>query len=253
MLFRVSIPLLFLSLCTFAQDAAPDGGKLDLTLSYWPVHSSGSIRASGANVDLRSDLGVAQNTPTFAGSLDLRFGRSRIRAEGTPIRLTGDRSLQRTIVYHGRTFDISDRVTSSADVDYFYGGYEFDILSRPGGHLGIEAGGAYFSAGGTITSQTTGVTASRSETVGMPLVGIAFRAFPVHGRFDVEVNGEIKGMQFGGFGHYVQTTANIGVGRGYVLVEAGYRFIDADVHQTNGANAVTPQFRGPVVSLLLRL
>jgi len=253
MRFRACLVLLFLSFSAFAQDAASDGGKLDLTLSYWPVHSSGSIRAAGTSVDLRSDLGVGQNTPTFAGRLDLRFGRSRVRFEGTPIRLTGDRNLQRTIVYQGRTFDISDRVTSSADLDYFYGGYEFDLISRPAGHLGIEAGGAYFSASGTITSQTTGITASRSETAGMPLAGVAFRAFPIHGRFDVEVNGEVKGMNFGGFGHYVQAAANIGAGRGHVLVEAGYRFIDADVHQTNGENAVTPQFRGPVISLLLRL
>jgi hypothetical protein len=249
MRFGLTLVLVSVSFSALAQDDA----KLDLTLSYWPVHSSGTIQAGGTSVDLRSDLGVGQNEPIFAGRLDLRLGRSRVRVEGTPIHLDGRRNLQRTITYQGRTFNISDPVTSNAAVDYFYAGYEFDFIARAAGHLGAEVGGAYFGASGGISSQTTGITASRSETVGMPLAGLAFRLFPIHGRVDVEVNGEVKGMQFGDYGHYVQATANVGVGRGHVLVQAGYRFIDADLHQANGLNGVLPDFRGPVVSLVLRL
>lgn len=249
---RIALPLgvFLLSISALAQDDA----KLDLTLSYWPVHSSGTIRAGGTSVDLRSDLGVGQYPPTFSGRLDLRLGRrSRVRVEGTPIRLDGDRTLQRTITYQGRTFNFSDHVTSNAAVDYLYAGYEFDIISRSAGHLGAEVGGAYFGASGTISSQTTGITASRSDTLGMPLAGIAFRVFPLRGPVNVEFNGEVKGMDFGDYGHYFQTTANVGVGRGHVLLEGGYRFMDADVHQTNGLNGVAAEFRGPVISLVLRL
>lgn len=249
MRFGLPLVVVLVSISALAQDDT----KLDLTLSYWPLHSSGTIRAGGTIVDLRSDLGVGQNASTFAGSLDLRLGRSRLRMEGTPIRLNGDRNLQRMITYQGRTFNISDHVTSNAAVDYFYAGYEFDFISRPTGHLGAEVGGAYFGATGRISSLTTGITASRSETVGMPLAGLMLRVIPIHGRVDVEVNGAVKGMQFGEYGHYVQATVNVGVGRGHVLVEGGYRFIDADLHQTNGLNSVTPEFRGPVVSLAFRI
>jgi hypothetical protein len=249
MRIRFVLGVVFLTCSAFAQDDMP----LDVSLSYWPVHSSGTIRAGGTGVDLRTDLGVGQYTPTFAGRLDLRLGRSRVRLEGTPIRLDGDRNLQRTITYQGRTFSFSDRVRSNASVDYFYAGYEFDFISRATGHLGAEVGGAYFGASGTIASQTTGITATRSETVGMPLAGLALRVFPVHGRVDVELNGEVKGMHFGDYGHYVQATANVGVGRRHVMVEGGYRFMDADIHTTNGLNGVAVQFRGPVLSLLLRL
>ena len=254
MRFRLSLLYLVFVLTASAQDSAPDSSKIEVTLSWWPVHTAGTIRAGGTPVDFQSDLGVNQNAPTFSGKLDLKLGnRNRVRMEGTPFRLDGTRSLPQSITYQGRTFAINDRVTSTADLNYFYAGYQFDFIARPGGHLGLEAGGAYLNATGSITSQVAGVTASRSETVGMPLAGIAFRTFPLHGRFDLEINGEIKGMNFGAYGHYVQASANIGAGVKHVLLEAGYRIVNADIHQTNGLNAVTPEFRGPVASLLLRM
>jgi hypothetical protein len=238
----------------FAQDRDPDSSSVEITGSYWPVHTMGTIRASGTPVDLRSDLGVRQNSPTFTGRFDVRAGRRHwIRVEGTPFRLEGTKELSRSITYQNRIFSIDDRVTSTASLDYFYAGYQFDLISRPRGHLGLEAGGAYLGASGSITSQVTGLTASKSETVGMPLAGIAFRVFPVHGTFDVEINGEIKGMNFGSYGHFFQTAASVGIGRGHLFVEGGYRFVNADIHDTNGVNAVTPEFRGPIISLLFRL
>jgi hypothetical protein len=236
-----------------AQDQ-PDTVRLEVTGSWWPVHSSGTIRASGTIVDLRSDLGVAQNVATFFGKFDLLLGRrNRILVEGTPFGLSGFKSLSRSITYSGQTFLIADSVHSAADLDYFYAGYEFAALARPAGHLGFELGGAYLNAYGSIRSETAGVTASRSETVGLPLAGVAFRVFPVHGPLDVEINGETKGMALGSYGHYFQAMASVGVGRGFLLVEGGYRFVNADVHTTNGLDAVTPEFRGPVVSLVFRL
>jgi hypothetical protein len=252
-LFAALILLIFVSVGS-AQDRDPDPSRIEITGSYWPVHTTGAIRANGTLIDLRSDLGVNQNTPTFTGKLDLRWSRRhRISVEGTPFRLEGDKSLSRSITYQGRVFSINDHISSRADLDYLYAGYQFDFISRPRGHFGLEAGGAFLSATGSITSQVTGVTASKSETVGMPLAGLAFRAFPVHKSLDVEINGELKGMDFGKYGHYVQASANVGIGRGHLLVEGGYRFVNADIHETSGVNAVTPEFRGPVISLVFRL
>ncbi len=249
-----AILLLLFVTTGFAQDRDPDSSKIEITGSYWPVHTSGTIRASGTPVNLQTDLGVSQNVPTFEGKLDLKLGgRDRIRVEGTPFRLNGAMNLSESITYQSRVYSINDSITSKADLNYFYAGYQFDVISRPAGHFGIEAGGAYLGATGAITSLTTGVTASKSETAGMPLAGLAFRAFPVHRRFDVEINGEVKGMDFGGYGHYVQATGNVGVGRGMFLIEGGYRFVNADIRSSSGVNAVTPEFRGPVVSLVFRM
>jgi hypothetical protein len=251
---RPAFFLLLLASYCFAQDRGADSAVLELTASWWSVHTTGTIRASGTPVDFQSDLGVNQNAATFTGRLDVRFARRNwLRVEGTPFRLDGAQNLSESITYQGRVFSIADRITSTADLNYFYAGYQFDLISHPNGHFGVEAGGAYFNATGSISSQATGVTASKSETVGMPLAGLAFRSFPVHGKLDIEINGEVKGMNFGGYGHFVQVSANAGVGRGHFLVEGGYRFINADIHTTNGVTAVSPEFRGPVVSVLFRM
>jgi hypothetical protein len=249
-LFRASLAIVLFASAVFGQD--PDDYRFEITGSYWPVHTSGTIQANGTPVDLRTDLGVSQNVATFTGKAEIKLGRNRIEIEGTPFRLDGTKNLSRSITYQGRVYPINDRVASTADLDYFFAGYQFDVISRPAGHLALEAGGAYLNATGAITSQSTSVTESKSVTVGLPLAGIAFRAFPVRGTFNVEINGEVKGMNFGPYGHYIQATANVGIGRGPVLIEGGYRFVNADIRGTNGRNAVTPEFRGPLVSAVFR-
>jgi hypothetical protein len=251
---RVALLLLILAPLGIAQSDEPDGSKLELALSYWPVRTNGTIRASGTPVDFRSDLGVDQNTATFAGKLDVRPGRRHwVRIEGSPIRLEGRKDLSRTITYQGRTYSLNDRVTSTASLDYLYAGYQFDVLSRPTGHLGLQAGAAYLNATGSITSQTTSLRAAKSQSVGLPVAGLAFRLFPVHGAIDIALSGELKGMKLGRYGDFVQAEATAGVGKGHFFIEAGYRFLKADIHDSPGLNQAAPTFCGPIVSLRFRL
>lgn len=250
---RTAFFILLASISAFGQED-PEKSRLEITGSWWGVNSSGTIRANGTPIDLKSDLGVTQGQPTFTGKLMARFSRrNKVVVEGTPFHLDGSNNLTRTITYQGRNYFVNDHVTSTADMTYVYGGYQFDLVSRPSGHLGLEVGGAYLSATGSLTSQTLKVTESKTETVGLPLAGVEFRVFPVHRRFDVEINGEVRGMKFGSYGHYVQAAANAGIGIGPILVEGGYRIVNFDIHTTNQADAVSPQFTGAVVSLVFRV
>jgi hypothetical protein len=250
---RTAFLILLASVSAFGQED-PEKSRLEVTASWWPINSSGTIRANGTPIDLRSDLAVSQRQSTFTGKLMARFSRrNKIIIEGTPFHLDGSNNLTRTITYQGRNYFVNDHVTSTADMTYFYGGYQFDLLSRPSGHLGLEVGGAYLSATGSLTSQTLNVTESKTETVGLPLAGVGFRVFPMHRRVDVEINGEARGMKFGAYGYYVQATANAGIGIGPILVEGGYRIVNFDIHTTNQVDAVSPQFTGPVVSLVFRV
>jgi hypothetical protein len=248
-----SFSVVFFSPAARAQED-PEKSKLEITASWWPVNTSGTIRANGTPIDLKSDLGVNQGQATFTGKLVGRFSRrNKIVVEGTPFHLEGASNLSRTITYQGRDYLVNDHVTSTADMTYFYGGYQFDLLSRPSGHLGLEVGGAYLSASGSLTSQTANVTENKTETIGLPLAGAEFRVFPVHRRLDIEINGEVRGMKFGSYGYYVQASANAGIGIGPILVEGGYRIVNFDIHTTNAVDAVSPQFTGPVVSLVFRV
>jgi hypothetical protein len=238
----------------------PENFRLELTGSAWLVNSSGTIQAGGAlasvispitAIDLVSDLGVKQRQPTFYGRLIIKPGRKhRIVIEGTPVRLEGTNVVSRTVIYHGQPFTAGETLQSSADVNYFLGAYQYDVISRPAGHLGFSVGGAYLNATGTIHGVETGLVATKSETLGLPLAGAEGRVFLIPGRKLLEIDGGIRGMAFGGYGHYVEGTVNGGVGFGPLTVQAGYRAESVDLHSTsNGGNGVDVRLRGPIFSL----
>ena len=228
--------------------------KLEITGSFWRMDTAGTLQAAGTPLNLQTDLGVKQAQSTFTGKLVFKPGRKhKILVEGTPYRLDGAQALTRTVTYQGQTYNLNDRITSKASVDSVYGGYQYDFVSNPMGHLGFNVGAAYLNAAGSVTSTTTNVTASKSITVGLPLAGVEFRVFPVRKKILVEFNGEVKGMALGSYGRFVQATGNVGVGWGPILFEAGYRIADFDLHSGNSTTIVAPRFTGPIFSVVFRI
>jgi hypothetical protein len=241
----------------------PENFRIELTGSGWLVNSSGTIRAGGAlaagiaagtAIDLVTDLGVKQRQPSFYGRLVIKPSRKhRIVLEGTPVTLHGANVITRTVIYQGQVFTIGQTLQSSADVNYFFGGYQYDVVSVPAGHFGLSVGGAYLNATGTIHGLESGLVATKSETVGLPLAGAEGRVFVIPGRKLLEIDGGVRGMAFGGYGHYVEGTVNGGVGFGPLTIQAGYRAVSADLHSTsNGGNGVDVRLRGPIFSLQAR-
>lgn len=243
----------------------PEDFRIEVTGSAWLVDSAGTIKAGSAipaaffeipvtSINLVSDLGVQQRKPTFYGRLVIKPGRKhRIVIEGTPVRLTGTNVVSRTIVYQGQEFTVGETLQSSADVNYFFGGYQYDVLSRPGGHLGFSVGGAYLNATGTIHGVESGLTATKSETVGLPLAGIEGRVFVIPGSKLLEIDTGVRGMDFGGYGHYVEGSVNGGLGVGPLTLQAGYRAENVDLHSTSSSgNGVDVRLRGPIFSLQAR-
>ncbi len=197
---------------------------------------------------------MKQRQPTFYGRLVIKPSRKhRIVIEGTPIRLDGTNTINRTVIYHGQTFTAGQTLQSSADVNYFFGGYQYDVVSVPAGHLGFSVGGAYLNATGTIHGVQSGLVATKSETLGMPLAGAEGRVFVIPGRKLLEIDGAVRGMAFGGYGHYVEGTVNGGIGFGPLTFQAGYRAESADLHSTSvSGNGVDVHFRGPIFSVQAR-
>jgi hypothetical protein len=69
----------------------------------------------------------------------------------------------------------------------------------------------------------------------------------------VNVSAEVRGIALGDFGHYLQTAAQAGVRLGdHVVVQAGYSFLDADLHREDRTVRVQPRFRGPIFSVQFR-
>ncbi len=240
-----------------SSDTDPEAFKIEVTGSAWLVDSSGTIQASGTPIDLRSDLGAAQQQPSFFGRLVVKPGRKhRIIVEGTPIRLSGYNTVDRDIVYRGQTFLVNETVRSSADLNYLFAGYQYDFVSGSMGHLGLSVGGAYADATGAISTvpTTAAGSASKSETVGLPLAGAEGRVFPIRDRKILEVEGGIRGMAVGSYGSYLEASASGGVNVGHFALTAGYRMSHFDLHQASSTNpqGVDIRLKGPIFSLQFR-
>jgi hypothetical protein len=235
------------------SNESPENFRIEVTGAAWLVNTSGSIQSNGSPVNLVSDLGAQQNQPTFYGQLVFKPRRKqRIVFEGTPFRINGYNTVNRSVTYHGETFNVSETLQSSADINYFFGGYQYDVLSGPRGHLGFSVGAAYMNATGTIQAVQTATVASKSETLGLPLAGAEFRIFPIRGRRIIEIEGGLRGMGAGSYGHYVEGTANGGVGLGPVTLLAGYRRVDALFQDTSNSSGVNVRLRGPIFSMMWR-
>jgi hypothetical protein len=231
----------------------PESFRIEVTGAGWLANPTGTIQSGGNPVDLVRDLGAQQNQPTFYGQLVFKPGRKhRIVFEGTPFRINGYNTVNRSVSYHGQTFNVSQTLQSSANINYFFGGYQYDIVSGPKGHLGFSVGGAYLGATGTITAVQASTIASKSETLGIPLAGADFRLFPIPGRRLIEFEGGLRGMGAGSYGHYLEGTGNGGLCFGPVAVLAGYRQVNALFQDTHGTNGVNVRLKGPIFSMLWR-
>lgn len=235
-----------------ATDAGdPENFRIEITGSAWVVDSSGTIRSGGTPVDLVTDLGAEQQQPAFFGTLAFKpTRRQEIVVEGMPLSVQGKNTVRRSVMYHGQTFFVNQTLQSSASLTYLFAGYQYDILSGRAGDLGLSAGGAYVNATGTIHAVEAGTAATKSETLSLPLAGIAFRLFPIPGHRWIEVEGGMRGMAFGGYGSYVQAEASGGLGFGPIAFLAGYREVRADLHGTGAAaSGVNLHLKGPIFSM----
>jgi len=256
LLARLGIACTFLGVACSGQTASegPEHFRIEITGSAWILNTGGQIQANGSPIDLVNDLGAQQQKPTFYGQLVFKPGqRHRIVLEGTPFDIQGNNTVDRTVTYRNQVFNVSQTLQSTANLTYFFGGYQYDVLSGSMGHLGFSAGAAYLSATGTIQALQTNTVASKSEVIGLPLAGAEFRIFPIPGHRILEVDGGMRGMGFGSYGHYVQANANAGVGLGPITLQAGYRAVNTDLHQSsNGGSGLSARLQGPIFSLMFR-
>ena len=252
-LFLCAVPFAGLAGDQSSSSESPESFRLEITGAGWLVNPSGTIQSSGTPVDLINDLGAQQNQPTFYGQLVFKPGRKhRIVFEGTPFRINGYNTVNRSITYNGQSFNISQTLQSSAQINYFFGGYQYDVVSGPRGHLGFSVGAAYMNATGTIQALQTSTVASKSETLGLPLAGADFRLFPIPGHRIIELEGGVRGMGAGSYGHYLEASGNGGVCFGPIAVLAGYRQVNALFQNNNGTSGVNVHLKGPIFSMQWR-
>lgn len=192
-----------------------------------------TLEAAGHNgfVDFNHDFGF-DTYSTFMGKLDWKFTRkNHLYFVAIPYIQSTTTTLNRTIVFRGQTFNVGAVTTGSLSSIMYAPGYQYDIIRRKRGHLGIAVQFNLFDSTGKFTAaaQVTGggiqqaaISTSSSLLAPIPVAGPEFRIYPLNSpRLFIE--GNIYGMYFFGYGNYYSTHGNLGFAiTKHISINAGY-------------------------------
>jgi hypothetical protein len=211
-----------------------DSYKVRLEGHWVYSNPSGSIEGSAENsaIDLKGTLGY-KSYSTFAGKLDWKFTRkNHLYFVGIPFNRSHETVLTRTIVFEGKTFQAGLTTHSNLDANMYGIGYQYDIIRRKRGHLGIAAQLNLFDVQASIdaTAQVTGdgvhhaaASASGSSLALIPVAGPEFRLYLTNSP-RVFIDGQVTGMYFFGYGNFVSAGGSLGVSiTRHVGLKAGYQ------------------------------
>src|SRR5258705_2277224 len=167
-----------------------DNYHLRIDTAWYYSDPSGNIHGTATTdtgpVDLQKDLGFTSYS-TFSGKADWKFTRkNHLYVSVTPFKFSRQKVLNRTITFQGQTFNAGLTTSSSLDTLFVAPGYQYDIIRRRRGHLGIALQMDLFDTTAKINAaaQVTGdgvhhaaVSASGSLIAPIPVARPDFRLY----------------------------------------------------------------------------
>ena len=219
-----------------SRPAMGENYYLELAATWWKPKVKGSITSDslelvGSRIDLVDDLGFTE-TPRFRDiRITLRPARKhKLRFQHTPLEYNAEATLTRDISFAGEVFPVSLPVASDLTWKVWRFGYEWDVVSRSRGFVGV-----LFELRRTeLSAALTSLVASGSVVAEAPLpsIGVVSRIYPLP---DLALNFEFSGFKVpemdGDYeGTYsdleVSATVNISNNLG---VSAGWRRLNTDI------------------------
>jgi len=211
-----------------------DEYKLRLDTYWFYSNPSGTIQGQGDTVpiDLVKDLNF--NTySTFSGKVDWKFTRkNHFYVAISPFYTSRQTTLSETITFRGQTIHVGSTVQSDLHAFLVAPGYQYDIIRRKRGHLGLGVQFDLFDTTAKISAaaQVTGdgfhqgaVSASSSLLAPIPVAGPQFRLYLTNSP-RVFVEGNLFGMYLFGYGNFVSTADDIGITlTKHISLNAGYQ------------------------------
>lgn len=229
--FFCCLVILVLPACLQAQKSEDfDQYKLRLDTYWFYSNPSGSIQGSSdaVPVDFQKDLGFSAYS-TFAARADWKFTRkNHFYVALSNFNSTRQRTLDRTITFEGQTFEIGTAVRSDLHAFLVAPGYQYDIIRRKRGHLGIGVQVDLFNSSAKIsaTAQAGGsgaISAQGSLLAPIPVAGPDYRIYLTNSP-RVFIEGNVYGMYFFGYGNFASTTDSVGFTvNKHISLSAGYQ------------------------------
>ena len=244
----------------YAQDNKDlDNYRWRVQGDWWFSHPSGFFGANGSNnyFDIDRDFRFA-NYSTFSGKIDWRFRRKHhFLFTIAPVTSSSTATLNRTIEFQGETFEIGSQVTANLRSLSFSPGYQYDIVRRDHGFLGLEVDFAMLYTEGTlkaaasVNGQGAVKSASNSLFAPLPVVGPAGRWYPLHDSNRLSLEGSVRGMYFFGYGDFLTARGTLGVGLTRRLAfRAGYQMGSRlTIQGTSDQIAIRVTQKGPTAGI----
>ena len=225
----------------------------EISAGYWPFDPTGKVKTQSTPGDLATDLGVKgyKSHPYFR-LIVKPMRRFALSMEGIPYRLNGATTLNRELVFLGRTFLVKDDVTTKIKLNSVTVQARYDVVSRNSGFVGLILGGGFLQANAKITNTSRGIQDISKAQAIFPMVGTGFRAYPMS-TYRFSFDGEVKGMNLGNYGYYMQSAFGVGYSPSQqVTFHFGYSVLDSDVHNKYETEGLRANFRGPTISIQWR-
>jgi hypothetical protein len=238
-----------------------DDYKIKFYTAWFYSNPTGDIKAQGDTVpvDLHKDLNFGSYS-TFAGKVDWKFThKNHFYVVIVPLRTSKTATLSRDIVWSGNPIHAGAVVQSYLHAFEVAPGYQYDIIRRKRGHVGLALQIDLFNSTAKISAaaQVTGdgthqaaVSASKSLLAPLPVAGPEFRLYLTDSP-RVFIEGNVYGMYFFGYGNFVSSAGDIGVIiTKHLSANAGYTLgTRLDVKGTSSRIGLNLTQKGPVVGL----
>jgi hypothetical protein len=228
--FVFSFLLLALPLRLRAQQSNDfDEYKLRLDTYWFYSNPGGSVQGSSDEVpvDFQKDLGF-NGYSTFAVRADWKFThKNHFYVALSLFNTSRETILDRTITFRGQTFEAGTSVRSDLHAFLVAPGYQYDIIRRKRGHLGVGVQVDLFDTSAKITGaagEGGGVVSAKGSLLApIPVAGPDYRIYLTNSP-RVFLAGNVYGMYFFGYGNFVSTTDVLGVTLNkHISLSAGYQ------------------------------
>jgi hypothetical protein len=198
-----------------------DAYTIRLTGFWFYSQPYGSFHGTGSQgrFDLQADAEFnSYSTP--AGRIEWKFTRkNHLHFGAIPLDRTKEAVLTRTVVFEGQTFAAG--LTAKARLQNYFlnAGYQYDIIRRKQGHLGIVAQLDLMYAKGSLNAaaQTlngtlhTAQASSATLRAPLPVLGPDVRYYLIPNSNRLFVAGDVLGMYFFGYGNFVSSFGTLGL------------------------------------------
>ncbi len=238
-----------------------DNYKIKFSAGWFYSNPTGDIRAQGDTVpvDFHKDLNF-NSYSTFAGKIDWKFThKNHFYVVLVPFWSSKTTTLSRDIVWEGQPITAGAVVHSELHNFEVAPGYQYDIIRRKRGHLGIAVQIDLFDTYAKINAeaQVTGdgthqaaVSGSKTLLAPIPVAGPEFRSYLTDSP-RVFVEGNVYGMYLFGYGNFFSATGDFGITLSrHITANAGYQLGSRlDVNGTPDRVGLNLSQKGPLVGM----